>query len=209
MTEGTTSNWRFDNGLSLRLTFHAPNLTVERGSQRQQVLVSWCSPYPPIIRPHFHCPTCDRGCYALFEVGGIFMCRICGQLDYACRHINRHTPQLNRLARLRKKIRADSAPFSPLPLLSSLRPRQRKIVGKILALEQSVVASMGNVADDLEARAKKICHAARMIIADTVTARPARPLPAAWILAQPVGAEGGFESQACSAGKSAGEEDLR
>src|SRR5262245_56638829 len=74
------------------LTFHAPNLTVEHGSQRQQVAVSWYSPYSPIIRPHLHCPTCDRGCYALYEVGGIFTCRICGQLDYACRHINRHTP---------------------------------------------------------------------------------------------------------------------
>jgi hypothetical protein len=93
LTVGTISNWRFDNGLLLRLTFHAPNLTVEQGSQRQQVAVSWCSPYPPIVRPHLHCPTCTRGCYALYEVGGIFTCPTCGQLDYACRHINRHTPQ--------------------------------------------------------------------------------------------------------------------
>jgi hypothetical protein len=94
LTEGTITHWRFDNGLLLRLRFHAPNLIVEHGSQRQQVAVSWYSPYPPIVRPHLHCPTCDRGCYALYEVGGIFTCRICGQLDYACRHINRHTPQL-------------------------------------------------------------------------------------------------------------------
>jgi hypothetical protein len=40
LTEGTSSHWRFDNGLLLRLTFHAPNLTVEHGSQRQQVAVS-------------------------------------------------------------------------------------------------------------------------------------------------------------------------
>jgi hypothetical protein len=38
LTEGTISNWRFDKSLLLRLTFHAPNLTVEHGSQRQQVL---------------------------------------------------------------------------------------------------------------------------------------------------------------------------
>lgn len=129
LTEGTSSNWRFDNGLLLRLTFHAPNLTVEHGSERQVVAVSWYSPYPPIVRPHLHCPTCDRGCYALYGVDGIFTCRICGQLDYACRHINRHTPQLNRIARLRRKVRADTRPFSPLPPLSSLRHTQRKIVG--------------------------------------------------------------------------------
>jgi hypothetical protein len=155
LTEGTITNWRFDNGLVLRLTFHAPNLTIEHGLQRQQVAVSWYSPCPPIIRPHLHCPTCGRGCYALHEVGGIFTCRICGNLDYACRHINRHTPQLNRIARLRRKLGADPAPFSPLPPLSSFRHTQRKIVGQILALEQGVVAIMGNVADDLEARAKK------------------------------------------------------
>jgi hypothetical protein len=40
LTEGPISNWRFDNGLLLRLIFEAPNLTVERGSQRQQVAVS-------------------------------------------------------------------------------------------------------------------------------------------------------------------------
>jgi hypothetical protein len=44
----------------------------------------------------------------------------CGQLDYACRLINRHTLQLIRTARLRRKIHADSAPFSPLPSLSTL-----------------------------------------------------------------------------------------
>jgi hypothetical protein len=40
LTEGTSSHWRFDNGLLLRLPFHAPNLTVEHGSQRQQVAAS-------------------------------------------------------------------------------------------------------------------------------------------------------------------------
>jgi hypothetical protein len=36
LVEGTVSNWRFDNSMLLHLTFHAPNLTVEHGSQRQQ-----------------------------------------------------------------------------------------------------------------------------------------------------------------------------
>jgi hypothetical protein len=155
LVEGAITNWRFDNGLLLRLEFRAPHLTVEHGFQRQQVAVSWYSPYPSIIRPHLHCPTCTRGCYALFEVDGIFTCRICGELDYGCRHINRHTPQLNQLARLRRKLGADPAPFSALPPLSSLRPPQRKIVGQILALEQAVVSNMCEVADDLETRAKK------------------------------------------------------
>jgi hypothetical protein len=33
--EGAITNLRFDNGLTLRLTFCAPNLTVEHRSQRQ------------------------------------------------------------------------------------------------------------------------------------------------------------------------------
>src|SRR5262249_24789102 len=60
LVEGAITNWRFDSGPLLRLTFHAPNLTVEHGSQRQQVAVSWYSPYSPIIRPHLHCRTCHE-----------------------------------------------------------------------------------------------------------------------------------------------------
>jgi hypothetical protein len=56
---------------------------------------------------------------------------------------------------LRRKLDTDPALFSPLPPLSSLRPKRRKIGGQILALEQGVVASMRDVADDLEMRAKK------------------------------------------------------
>jgi hypothetical protein len=74
LVEDAITNWRFDTGLLLRLTFHAPNLTVEHGSQRQQVGVSWYSPYQSIVRPHLHCPACNRGCYGLFEVGGIGCC---------------------------------------------------------------------------------------------------------------------------------------
>jgi hypothetical protein len=35
LTKGATSNWRFENGLLLRLAFRPPNLTVEHVSQRQ------------------------------------------------------------------------------------------------------------------------------------------------------------------------------
>jgi hypothetical protein len=60
LTESTINNWHFDNGLLLRLTFHAPNL-AEHESQPQKVVVSWYGPYPPIIRTHLYCPTCDQG----------------------------------------------------------------------------------------------------------------------------------------------------
>jgi hypothetical protein len=155
LAEGAVSDWCFESGLVLRLTFRDPYLIVEHGSHQQQVTVSWYSPFPSIVRPHLHCPTCNEGRYALYEVGGKFTCRVCAELQYFCRFNNRHTPQLNRLARLRRKIHADPAPFSALPPLSSLRPKRRRIVGEILALEQSIVASVRDVADDLEARAKK------------------------------------------------------
>jgi len=53
-------------------------------------------------------------------------------------HINRHAPQQNWTARLRRKLGADPEPF---PSLSSLRHTQRKIVGQILALQQGVAAN--------------------------------------------------------------------
>jgi phage terminase large subunit-like protein len=36
--------WRFDSGLLLRLTFRAPNLTVEHGSRQEQLAVRY-SPF--------------------------------------------------------------------------------------------------------------------------------------------------------------------
>jgi hypothetical protein len=56
------------------------------------------------------------------------------------------------------KLGAHRALFSPLPRRSSLRPKQWKIVGQILVLGQSVVASMRDVADDEDAR-YRVCYA--------------------------------------------------
>jgi hypothetical protein len=75
-------------------------------------------------------------------------------LDFAVRHIGRHTPQLARLARLRRKLGVSPEPFSELPSLMSVRPKLRRLLGVILVLEQGVLAKMERVVDDLERRAR-------------------------------------------------------
>jgi hypothetical protein len=153
--EGAVMRWRFGDSFEVRTTYRAPTLTVEYGSERLAIEVRWFVPLPgKIERPHFRCQ-CGLGCYHLYWLDGTWQCRRSGHLDYAVRHIGRHTPQLARLARLRRKLPgAGSAPFSDLPPLRALGPKQRRLVGQIIVLERGVLASMGKVADALERRAK-------------------------------------------------------
>jgi hypothetical protein len=57
LVEGAITNWRFDNGLLLRLTFHAPNSTVEQshiGNKSLSVGTARTTDYPaaPCYRRH-------------------------------------------------------------------------------------------------------------------------------------------------------------
>lgn len=152
--DGAATRWRVGDGREVKTTFRAPDrLVLEHWSARLEVEVFWYSPLPVIERPHFICPACRLGAYHLYLEA--FRCRRCAGLDYSSRHINRHTPQIARLARLRKKINASPEPFSGLPALMSLRPSRRKLVARILVLEQGVLASMAAVGDDLEARLRR------------------------------------------------------
>jgi hypothetical protein len=62
-------------------------------------------------RPSFRCPTCGRRCLQLFLMDRI-TCRICAGLDYASRH---RDAVIHQIARLRRELGADPAPFGPLP----------------------------------------------------------------------------------------------
>jgi hypothetical protein len=54
LVEGAITDWRFDNGLLLRLTFHAPNLTVEHGSRRHPAVARRCDSDPSgRLRRHY------------------------------------------------------------------------------------------------------------------------------------------------------------
>ena len=94
------------------------------------------------VRPHTHlslsmfaCPRCNRGCYRLYEAAGVWACRSCHRLDYACRHKHRSIPWLNRALCLRRKIGAPAVPFSPIAPIPRTHPAKRRLVAEILALE--------------------------------------------------------------------------
>ena len=87
-----------------------------------QVRVSWHKSLP---LPVFVCPLCERDCYRIYEASGVWACRKCHRLDYACRHRHRSIPGLNRVLYLRKKIGASLVPFSEI----APRFRMRGVIG--------------------------------------------------------------------------------
>lgn len=89
-------------------------------------------------RPSFRCPTCGRRCLQLYLMDRV-TCRICAGLDYASRH---RDAVIHQIARLRRELGADPAPFGPLP------PRPRgpaawpydRLVVRIKAAESKALA---------------------------------------------------------------------
>jgi hypothetical protein len=79
----------------------------------RQVLPQYTAWAPGI--PAFSCPTCGRNVRNLYVRNSQFGCRHCFRLAYSSRHLRRWSPALHRIAVLRRKLRADPAPFGPLP----------------------------------------------------------------------------------------------
>ena len=105
LTDGAVMRWRIGDELELRTTYRAPKLIIETGSDRLEVAVSWHCPRSWLKNPRLKCQ-CGRTAYHLFLVkDGTWRCRACNPpLDNASRHLNRHSPELARLAVLRKKV---------------------------------------------------------------------------------------------------------
>jgi len=118
--------------------------------------VFWHRPNPNAEIPYLACGSCDRRgrCRYLYQDGETFRCRFCAGLDYSVRHVGRHTPQLARLAHLRRKVGVSPEPFAALPPLMSVRPKLRRLLGEIVVLERGVLAKMEGVVDDLEKRVR-------------------------------------------------------
>lgn len=112
------------------------------------------------VKPHpfngwnFICPRCSRGCYRLYRGDG-WACRRCTRFDYVPRHRQRSIPKWHRLAMLRRLLGASPVPFSPIPPPQYWRPRRRKIVAEIRAIERGLVGHASKVTDDLARRLAK------------------------------------------------------
>jgi hypothetical protein len=107
-------------------------------------------------RPALICPVCNQPKRYLYLVAGAFICRPCGKLDYACRHRKRWF-RFARLAVLRRAIKADPTPLSPLPPRSKhFRVRQYvEAVTEIGKLEAALIDKLHVVTGDLERRRKR------------------------------------------------------
>ena len=127
-----------------------PRETPEFGSTGNPIAVRSHTHLP---LPVFICPACNRDRYRLYEVGGVWACRTCHRLDYACRHKQRSIPGLNRALYLRRKIGAPPVPFWPIAPKPRYARRYWRIVAEIRRLEASLVRhARRDVCDVLERR---------------------------------------------------------
>ena len=102
--------------------------------------------------PSFSCPTCGRIVRYLYVRNSQFGCRHCFRLDYASRHLRRWSPALHRIASLRRKLGANSAPFGPLPPRPDGKGKLRydRRVAELRVWEAKALTGLGDTIKGLE-----------------------------------------------------------
>jgi hypothetical protein len=122
-------------------------------------------------QPLFICPSagCERRCAHLYAMAGELTCRHCLKprgVDYRSRHVR--SPDLLRVARLRRRIGADVHPFGSVPP----RPRGRgraaynKIIAELAACEARVLGVLSNINEAIARRAPELARLALVISSD-------------------------------------------
>jgi hypothetical protein len=149
----TTLEWP-DRGLkgSLLATDGEIFLT---GFCEQRIEVGWTSVIGGrYARPRFFC-RCGRSCYHLVFKGDKFLCRVCAGYDWRSRHRRGYATVFRRIAKLRKKLNADPAPFSELPP-PPRAPRSRwfynRLAEQLRHAEAAAYVDLGVLLTDLEHR---------------------------------------------------------
>ena len=110
------------------------------------------------VRPHrlgmamFGCPRCDRDCRQLYEVDGLWACRLCHHLNYRCRHTLHRVPGFHRIVWLRRRLGVNPRPFTVLLAKSPRFRRYWRLAREIRRLEANLIEHGGAVASTLEKR---------------------------------------------------------
>jgi hypothetical protein len=147
LTEGASVTLQLGDGGSLRASRKAGNLSLEGG---QLIPVR---PHPSLPMPVWGCPKCETDRYKLYLVDGVWACRDCHSLTWISRHRGRSIPGLNRLRWLRKRLRVEPTPFTPLPEKPLYALRHWRLAREIRRLEERLLAhARGDVAAVLERR---------------------------------------------------------
>jgi hypothetical protein len=122
---------------------HAPyHLAVRQAGilelDGQPIRVAW---HRALAMRVFVC-TCGRDCYKLHRSGGVWACRRCHGLDYACRHRGRTIPGLNRAIYLRRRLGVDPRPFAPIEPRPLSHRRFWRLVLELRELEARLVTHL-------------------------------------------------------------------
>jgi hypothetical protein len=132
LVEGASVTLQMTGGGKCRATRTVGNLNLEG----QLIPIR---PHPRLPMPVFGCPRCGTDRYKLYGVRGIWACRDCHTLTWACRHTHRSVPGLHRIAWLRKRIKADPRPFTQLPSKPPHWRRYWRMAREIRRLEQDLI----------------------------------------------------------------------
>jgi hypothetical protein len=132
LVEGASTTLQMADGGCRRATREAGNLNIDG----QLIPIR---PHPKLPMPVFGCPRCGTDRYRLHEVAGVWACRECQRLDYACRHTHRSIPSLHRIAWLRTRSGADPRPFMPLPAKPPHWRRHWRLAREIRRLEAELI----------------------------------------------------------------------
>ena len=92
----------------------------------------------------------------LYFVKGRFVCRGCGNVAYASRHVN-WGPAFRQVTELRKRLGADPRPFTPLPPRPKRYPqhaRYDRLVARIAAAEALALSTLGKLTLAADVRRK-------------------------------------------------------
>jgi hypothetical protein len=149
LVEGTTTRLQWGEK-GCQLARRAPDILIDG----TRIAIVWDEPMPGVSRPWWECPQCHQPCRYVYLRGAI-ACRRCHRLDYASRQLQRQTPGVGRVVRLRRKLGGcDIRPFAPLPPRRRGRSRayHEKLVAMIHAEEANLIGHLGSVVHDLNRR---------------------------------------------------------
>jgi hypothetical protein len=150
LVEGTVTRLAWGDYGGCQLARRTPDIWIDG----TRVAIVWDEPMPGVARPWWECPVCGRRCRHVY-LRDVIACRMCHRLENASRHLQRQTPGVGKVERLRRKLGGcDTRPFAPLPARRRGRSRacHEKLVAMIHAEEARLLGHLESVTHDLERR---------------------------------------------------------
>lgn len=121
-------------------------ITVAVGGQQQTLMIAqedWRG--DGRLRPRWICPLCKVHRWKMYELHGVFACRVCQNLDFSSRHKNRFSKFYNRTRRLKAKLSANPHHRDAKRIRAEIRAGERALAKN---LRRVLAALVKHLKDD-------------------------------------------------------------